>query len=87
MIDCPIDLYLVPAIIQSVRHYITSHVCVSPAPCTHSVWSLRRDLADAGPVRAGGGPGAKILGGGPLKPNVRSKFPAQERLAPAYRKN
>ena len=41
----------------------------------------------AGPVRAGGGPGAQILGGGPLKPYVRSKFPVQEKLAPAYSKN
>ena len=36
----------------------------------------------AGPVRVGGGPGTHVLGWGPLKPNVRSKMQAQEKIAP-----
>ena len=44
-------------------------------------------LLQSGPVRAGGGPGAQGLRGGPLKPNIRSKFPVQENLALAAGRN
>ena len=39
-----------------------------------------------GPVRAGGGPGAQVLGGSP-KTNDQSKFPVQQKLAPGCVEN